>query len=123
MEKPHKNLDAWKLGVEVVRRVYELTAGFPKKEDFVLTAQLRRSAVSIPSNVAEGAGRRTNKEFINFLHIAQGSLSELDTQLDIALELGYLSREDRVAVDDLLTRLDQVITGLIRSLKKTPNPP
>ena len=123
MEKPHKNLDAWKLGVEVVRRVYELTAGFPKKEDFVLTAQLRRSAVSIPSNVAEGAGRRTNKEFINFLHIAQGSLSELDTQLDIALGLGYLSREDRVAVDDLLTRLDQVITGLIRSLKKPPNPP
>jgi four helix bundle protein len=120
MEKPHKNLDAWKLGVEVVRRVYELTAGFPKKEDFVLTAQLRRSAVSIPSNVAEGAGRRTNKEFINFLHIAQGSLSELDTQLDIALGLGYLSREDRVAVDDLLTRLDQVITGLIRSLKKIP---
>ncbi|SHF90151.1 four helix bundle protein [Desulfacinum infernum DSM 9756] len=118
MEKPHKKLEAWKLGIEVVKHIYKLTSGFPKAEDFALTAQLRRSAVSIPSNVAEGAGRKTNKEFINFLHIAQGSLSELDTQLDIALELGYLSRQDRKAIDELIIKLDKILTGLIHSLRR-----
>lgn len=75
MEKPHKKLDVWKKSMEIVVGLYELTRNFPTEEKYVLTDQIRRSAISIPSNIAEGAGRQTKKEFINFLHIAQGSFN------------------------------------------------
>ncbi len=116
MDKPHKKLDAWKLAMELVKAVYKATADFPVVEKFSLTDQIRRAAVSVPSNIAEGAARQTKKEFSNFLHIAQGSLSELDTQLELALELGYLSVESWNALDGLLIRVDKMLTGLIRSL-------
>ncbi len=88
MDKPHKRLDVWKISMKLVKRTYLATSGFPKHEAYGLTKQIQRAAVSIPSNIAEGAARQTKKELINFLHIAQGSLSELDTQLDISLNLG-----------------------------------
>ena len=84
MEKPHKKLDVWQLGMDLAVEVYRTTESFPKEERYVLTDQLKRSAVSVPSNIAEGAARQTKNEFINYLHMAQGSLSELDTQLELA---------------------------------------
>ena len=119
MEKPHKKLKVWQLGVEIVVEVYELTDSFPPDEKFGLISQMRRCAVSIPSNVAEGAGRHTNKEFINFLHIAQGSLAELDTQLEIALRLRFISQEFWKALDSKLLEEDKMLSGLINSLRKS----
>jgi four helix bundle protein len=81
-----------------------------------LTNQLRRAAVSIPSNIAEGAARQTKKEFTNFLHIAQGSLSELDTQLDLARRLEYLKDNARNTFDTQMAQIDKMLTGLIRHL-------
>jgi len=78
MEKPHKKLEAWKQSMDLVVEIYKATEQLPKQEIYGLTNQVRRAAVSIPCNIAEGAARQTKKEFTNFLHIAQGSLSELD---------------------------------------------
>lgn len=117
MEKPHKKLDVWKVSMALVQKVYLVTSAFPKHEIYGLTSQVRRAAVSIPSNLSEGAARQTPKEFINFLHIAQGSLSELDTQLDISVQLGYLSEKNRAELDQLMVRTDKMLTALIRSKK------
>jgi four helix bundle protein len=81
---------AWQLGMDIAVDIYKASARFPGEERFGLTSQMRRSGVSVPSNVAEGAGRNTKKEFINFLHIAQGSLSELDTQLELSRRLEFI---------------------------------
>ncbi len=91
--RPHEKLDVWKLSVDMVTKVYEYTSTFSSDERFGLTSQIRRSAVSIPANIAEGAARQHDKEFIQFLFVAQGSSSELETELLIAQKLGYLSRE------------------------------
>ena len=103
--------------MELVQQIYKATATFPKHEMYGMTSQIRRSAVSIPSNISEGAARQTKKELVNFLHIAQGSLSELDTQLDISLSLGYLALDDRDRIDQLLVRIDKMLTAFIRSRK------
>jgi four helix bundle protein len=100
----------------LVVSVYELTRYFPGEERYGLVAQMRRAAVSIPSNIAEGAARQTKREFINFLHIAQGSLSELDTQLEISLTLGYSNHEQLVSIQSLLETVSKLLTGLIKSL-------
>jgi len=99
MSKPHKQLDAWTTAVELAQLVYKTTDEFPAREQFGLTNQARRAAISIPSNIAEGAARQTKKEFIQFLYIARGSLSELDTQLE------------------MLERVDRMLSGLIRHLR------
>ena len=118
MDKPHKRLDAWKLSMNLVKQIYQVTSsGFPKEEKYGLIDQMRRAAVSVPSNIAEGAARSTKKEFANFLHIAQGSLSELDTQLELANALGYLDKIAWVDLDGSMTRVDKMLTGLIRQLK------
>ncbi len=91
--RPHYNLEAWKEAMSLVKAVYQVTQAFPKDEMFGLTAQMRRAAVSVPSNLAEGAARTGRKEFAQFLSIARGSLSELETQLLIAIELGYVRRQ------------------------------
>ena len=103
--------------MELVQQVYEATAVFPKHEIYGMISQIRRAAVSIPSNISEGAARQTKKELVNFLHIAQGSLSELDTQLDISLNLGYLDLDNRNRIDELLVRIDKMLTAFIRSQK------
>ncbi|MBI1768879.1 MAG: four helix bundle protein [Bacteroidetes bacterium] len=118
MEKPHKKLDVWKLSMDFVIDIYRKTEGFPKEERYALTDQIRRAAVSIPSNIAEGAARQTKKEFINYLHIAQGSLSELDTQFEIAKRLSYLSEADWKPFDEKIRRIDKMITGLIGQQRK-----
>ena len=111
----HYKLEAWKLSMELVQNVYKLTRTFPKEEIFGLTSQMRRAAVSIPSNIAEGAARTGEREFAQFLNIARGSLSELETQLLIATGLGYINKNDPVfELVDLVSRL---ITGLHKSIR------
>jgi len=106
--------------MELVRKVYRATETFPGKENYGLTDQIRRSAISVPSNIAEGAARQTKKEFVNYLHMAQGSLSELDTQLELAKQLSYLAEEVWRNLDTLMERIDKTISGLIRH--QSPNP-
>lgn len=118
MEKPHKKLEAWKQSMDLVIEVYRATQHFPGHEIYSLTNQTRRASVSIPSNIAEGAARQTKREFINFLHMAQGSLSELDTQLELARRLGYLNEEIWKNLDHRMDSVDKMITGLIRHLSK-----
>ena len=118
IKKPHKNLDVWKKSIDLVQRIYGLTKTFPKIEDFGLTNQMRRASISIPANISEGAARQTKKEFIQFLHMAQGSLSELDTHLEIALRLDYLKEISLQEVSVLMNDIDKMLTGLIKSLKR-----
>lgn len=118
LNKPHKKLDVWKKAIDLVQKIYELTKIFPKNEDFSLTNQMRRAAISVPSNISEGAARQTKKEFIQFLHMAQGSLSELDTQMEIAIRLGYLKDDHFSEVLSLINDIDRMLTGLIKSLRR-----
>ena len=114
----YQKLEAWRMAMGLVEEVYKGTRSFPKEELFGLTSQIRRAAVSIPSNIAEGASRAGSKEFLQFLHIARGSASELETQLLLAEKLGCLSAsEDQMAS---LTSVKRLINGLIRSLKEKP---
>ena len=114
----YQKLEAWRMAMGLVEEVYKGTQSFPKEELFGLTSQIRRAAVSIPSNIAEGASRAGSKEFLQFLHIARGSASELETQLLLAEKLGYLlASEDQMAS---LTSVKRLINGLIRSLKEKP---
>ena len=118
MEKPHKKLEAWKQSMDLAIGVYNATNSFPSKEIYGLTNQARRAVVSIPSNIAEGAARQTKREFSNFLHIAQGSLSELDTQLELAYRLGFLPETSWRELDSRMVEIDKMLTGLIRHLAK-----
>ncbi len=91
--KSHRDLIAWQKAVKLAEAVYQLTRSFPKEEVYGLTSQIRRCAVSIPANVAEGQGKRSNKEFQQFLGHARGSLLELDTHLELTLRFGYINFE------------------------------
>ena len=115
--RPHENLDVWKLSIELVVDVYECTKGFPADERFGLTSQIRRAAVSIPSNNAEGAARQHDKEFLQFLSIAQGSSSELETELLIAQRLEYLGANDYQRVYERANTVARMIVGLTNYLK------
>jgi four helix bundle protein len=121
MEKPHKKLDVWQAAMKATKVIYELTKPFPEEEKFGLVSQMRRAAVSIPCNIAEGAARQGRKEFKNFVSMAQGSLSELDTQLELCVLLGYLSKERIEEIEGDLIRIDRMLSGLIRSLAKKTN--
>lgn len=108
----HKNLEAWKESIKLTIEVYNLTRDFPKEELYGITNQIRRSAVSIPSNIAEGCARQTTKETIQFLHIGLGSVAELETQLIIASELEYSKNINDVF--DKITHVRKLIVGLIK---------
>jgi four helix bundle protein len=90
----HKDLDVWKMGLDLVEKVYRITEKYPKDEQFGLTSQLRRAAVSVPSNIAEGAARSSKREYLQYLYISLGSLAEAETPLIIAHRLKYLNDED-----------------------------
>jgi four helix bundle protein len=111
----HYKLEAWKVSRALVKSIYLLTQSFPKEEVFGLTSQMRRAAVSIPSNIAEGAARAGNKEFAQFLNMARGSLSELETQLLIACDLEYMSSDDPVF--DVVDHVSRLITGLHKTVR------
>lgn len=110
----YQDLRVWQIGIDLVIDVYKTTESFPKSEVYGLSSQIRRSALSIPSNIAEGSSRKGTKEFEHFLYIAHGSLSELNTQLIIAQRIGYLSNLD--IFEDKIKQLRSMISGLINSL-------
>jgi four helix bundle protein len=112
--KTHKDLDVWKESMSLVEEVYKLTESFPKNEIFGLTSQMRRAATSIPSNIAEGAARNSDKEFIQFLHVSLGSLAELETQLLLSRKLGFLKNEQ---LDGRVERIRKMLLGLVKYLK------
>jgi four helix bundle protein len=116
MARPHYNLAAWKLAMSLVKNVYQATHAFPQDEIYGLTAQMRRAAVSVPSNLAEGAARTGRKEFAQFLSVAKGSLSELETQLLISAELGYLDAKH--SIFELVEEVSRLLAGLHRSLSR-----
>ncbi len=114
--RTHKDLDVWKKAIEFVTCIYKITEQFPKSEIYGLTSQMRRAAVSIPSNIAEGAARKHKTEFRQFLYIAMSSAAELETQVIIASNLVFLTNElQRELVDDLNV-IAKMINGLIKSL-------
>lgn len=114
-----KKLSVWKRGVNLVIEIYRLTSGFPQHELYGLTSQIRRSAISISSNIAEGAGRRSQKDFARFLRISYGSACELETQLIISNELGYIGDEQIVGICKEIDELQKMIFTL--ELKKSQN--
>ena len=113
--RSYKQLAAWQKSVQLVVEVYQVTRKFPDEERYGLTSQLRRSAVSIPSNIAEGHGRATRGEYIQFLH-ARGSLFELETQLAIAAQIGYLSPESEDQLTGCAAEVARILNGLLTSL-------
>ena len=113
-DKPHARLEAWKQARVLVLQIYQITKAFPRDELNGLTNQLRRAAISVPSNIAEGAGRSGKREFAQFLSIAIGSLSELDTQLCLATDLGYL--QPNHSVFEQLEQTSKLIIGLRRKI-------
>jgi len=115
--KTHKDLEVWKLSIELTVMVYKLTSSFPKTEMFGIVDEMRRAAVSIPSNIAEGAARQTDKEFVQFLFIAQGSCAELETQLILSEKLKFIN-DSSADIKDNLTQIMKLIGGLIRSVRR-----
>jgi four helix bundle protein len=115
-QPPHKSLKAWKYGIDLVKDIYKISKGFPKEEMYGLTSQMRRAAISIPSNIAEGAIGRTKKHFTSYLLHSLGSLAELDTQIEIAHSLEYINNEDKMAVIKKLNRVKALTMGLKNSL-------
>jgi len=112
----HKDLDIWKIGIELVKQVYEITNLFPNEETYGLISQMRRSAISIPSNISEGAARNSKREFIQFLYISLGSLAELETQMVISTELGYIPQNSQIFSQIELLR--RKLLNFIKYLKK-----
>jgi len=117
MHRAHKKLDVWQESMKLTTSIYTVTEEFSKGELFGLVSQMRRSAVSVPSNIAEGAARSSTKEFLQFLNIAGGSLSELDTQVEIAKNLGFITLGKKEELDRVMVSISKKLAGLIRFQK------
>src|SRR3989339_756060 len=113
----NKNLLVWQKGMVIVEAVYRLTKNFPSEEKFGLVSQMRRSAISIPSNIAEGKGRASKKEFAHFVSIARGSLAELETQLLLSFRLGYIKEIESTSISLLLEELQRMLDSLLVKLR------
>jgi four helix bundle protein len=116
--RDYRDLIVWKEAMDIAELVYSLTRSFPREEAFGLTSQMRRSAVSIPSNIAEGFGRAQRKIFVQFLRIAQGSLKELETQALLSGRVGLLSAEQLAGLFSLCERLGKRLVQFVRSLER-----
>ncbi len=116
--KNFQDLIVWQKAMKLVKETYVLVKSLPKEEQYALSDQMRRAAVSIPSNIAEGQGRNTEKEFIQFLHVAKGSNAELMTQILICVDLGYLKQEQVQRALQLNRETGQLLTALIKSLRQ-----
>jgi four helix bundle protein len=115
--KSHKDLTLWKESINLVEDIYSISKNFPKEEMYGLTSQMRRCAVSVPSNIAEGAGRKGEKEFARFLYIALGSLSELETQFEISIRLNYIPNEIKTEpIFDKIIYIRRMLSKLIKSI-------
>jgi len=119
MTAKYRELDVWTAGMDLVEHCYRLTTSLPRDEQFGMTSQVRRAAVSIPANIAEGSCRKSDPVFRNHISIALGSHAELETYLEIAKRLGYISDTQYVAVGELCARVGQLLNGLHRSLKRS----
>jgi four helix bundle protein len=116
--RDHKKLKAFELADELVLEIYKITKGFPKEEVYGLTSQMRRAAVSIPSNIVEGCARSTQVEYHRFLDIAFGSLRELGYQFSVAKRLGYINNDSVDIIEAKFLEAEKVLGGLIRSMRK-----
>ena len=114
--RTYRDLDIWNKGIETVKDVYKTTRKLPKVETYGLISQMRRAAVSIPSNIAEGFRRHHNKEYKQFLYVSLGSCAELETQITIAKELKYLTENEEVVLLEKLDHLCRMISNLIKKL-------
>src|SRR3982751_5589586 len=112
----YKDLVVWQKGIELAKIIYTLTVGFPNEERFGLVAQMRRAAISIPSNIAEGQARHTTKQFIQFISHAEGSTAELETQLILSIELGFAITDSAKSAFTLLDDIRRMLNGLRRKL-------
>ena len=117
MSQNYQDLVAWQKAMDLVAEVYRVTRKLPREELYALSSQLRRAAISVPSNIAEGQGRGRKPEFIQFLRIAYASLREVETQVLIALRLGYINEEESASALHLASEVGRLINGLLRSLK------
>lgn len=120
--RPHQNLVVWQKGMALYVQIYRETKTFPKEELFGLVSQMRRSALSVPSNIAEGSARNSTKEYLQFLSHAAGSLSELDTQIEAAFRVGLLTENNRDTLLQLCEELSSLLGGLQKSLRRKLNP-
>ena len=114
----HKDLRTWQQSMDMVASIYEKTKTFPKEELFGMVSQIRRAAVSVPSNIAEGYARGTDREKLHFLKISSGSMSEVDTQLLLCMKLGYLNPETYEELSEMVTSVWKQLNALISSIKK-----
>ena len=117
MAQSFRDLEVWQRAMDLTAAVYELTHSFPKQEIYGLTSQMRRCAVSIPSNIAEGSARATKRDFAHFITMARGSAAELETQLLLAVRLGYISQETHKEVEHLCFRVARMLTRLLESMR------
>ena len=117
LELSHKKLDVWKKSIELVSEVYRLTSKFQIQEQYGLSSQIRRSAISVPSNISEGVARTPKLETLRFLDIARASLVELDTQIEIAVKLNYLSDSDTTTLSEMINHTFAMISKFIKSIK------
>jgi len=113
----YRDLIVWQKSMSLVLKLYTETKAWPKEEVYGLTSQIRRSAISIPSNIAEGYGRNSTGDYVRFLQIASGSLYEFQTQLEISFQLGYLNEEKYVEVNSLSIEIEKMLSSLISKLK------
>lgn len=117
----YRELIVWQKAISLVESVYRATNDFPKTEIYGLTSQVRRAAVSVPSNIAEGQGRSTTRDFLHFLSMAQGSLMEVETQITIAERLGYLKKQQEATLLESTAEIGRLLNGLCNSLNKKLN--
>ena len=116
--KSYKELIVWQKTIQLVKQIFILTEKFPKSEVYGLTSQMRRAAVSIPSNIAEGYGRRSSKEYSHFYSISYGSALELETQIIIAKELEFANKKDFVTIDELLEEVSRMLNSMISKMRQ-----
>ncbi|MEQ1789195.1 MAG: four helix bundle protein [Rickettsiales bacterium] len=116
--KNYRDLEVWQKSISLVTHIYKLTATFPKEELYGLSSQIRRAAISVPSNIAEGNSRRTTKDFMRFLDIAYASVAEVETQIYISNNLGYTTEKQVSSILDDYSEVGKMLNGLLSSLEK-----
>ena len=123
MLKTYRDLKVWQKSYELCLKIYRITGKFPKEEKYGLTSQLRRSAVSVPSNIAEGYGRKTTADYIRMLYIAYGSICEVETQILLAGDLGFIEKGALATIKGNIVEVERMLKALIKSLENKPLTP
>ena len=116
--RSYRDLEVWRKAMELAQKCYEITADFPNREVYGLASQIRRAAVSIPSNIAEGHSRRSRQAYLNHISIALGSQSELETQIDLSCRLGFISKQSSEEILLMAAEVGRMLHGLVSSLER-----